>query len=367
MIPIWVQGVLVLLCIVLLLVLLGMVFGLIVDLFRSNGDTERRVKLYKRGFLAAGSEVVILVLNFLVVGMSPGAGIPPSDAVKELVSYIRHGTFRDCARCPLMVKVPTGDFMMGSPETDGERGDDEEPQHKVSISNRLEAVGVYEVTFEEWFECGLRGGCEIPKGTLVSGQSSRIGEALRGGWEDGLARRPVIYVTWEDAQDYVAWLRRRTDKAYRLLTEAEWEYVARAGSGNVRLWDNPQDQCLYANGVDSSWRVYDEITYSGTPASCSDNESGVANVGSYRRNEFGLYDVVGNVHEWTQDCWHENYQGAPEDGSSWEDDPCKYRVARGGAWFNFPEALRLAVRVGFPVATYRSNGVGLRVALGSGS
>ena len=256
--------------------------------------------------------------------------------------------------------------MMGSPATDHHRDDDEEPRHKVSVGDRLEAVGVYEVTFEQWFECVLRGGCEIPRGALVDGQSSRLVEALRGGQEDGLAQRPVIYVSWEDAQGYVAWLGRTTGKAYRLLTEAEWEYVARAGPGDVRLWDNPQDQCLYANGADRSWRSYTEITYSGTLSPCSDGENGVANVGSYRRNEFGLYDVIGNVHEWTQDCWHENYEGAPEDGTSWEENDCQYRVARGGAWFDFPEVLRLAARVRFP-ATSRENGVGLRVALGSGN
>ena len=230
MTSILVQGTLVLLCLVLLLALLGIGFVLALESFRSNVNMARREKLYRRGFWTAGSEVGFMVLN-LLVGMSPGAGIPPSDALRELWGYAVRGTFRDCVRCPLMVKVPTGEFMMGSPQSDRDRDDDEEPQHKVSIGTRLEAVGVYEVTFEEWFECGLRGGCEIPRGTLVSRRSTSIGEALRGGWEDGLARRPVIYVTWEDAQDYVAWLRQRTGKAYRLLTEAEWDLYISCGSG----------------------------------------------------------------------------------------------------------------------------------------
>ena len=253
---------------------------------------------------------------------------------------------------------------MGSPDTDEDRDDDEGPQRKVHIVGRLQAVGVYEVTFEEWFECVLRGECEIPQGSLLQDEPNKVGDALRWGRsDDGLADRPVIYVSWDDAQEYVAWLSRTTGKMYRLLSEAEWEYVARAGSSDVRLWNDSVDQCYHANGVDRSW---DERILTKDLPPCNDNESGLARVGAYRPNNFGLYDVIGNVHEWTLDCWHDNYEGAPEDGGAREapsGEVCSAHPVRGGAWYNYPNAMRFAAREGF-TATSRDNGIGLRVALG---
>ena len=183
--------------------------------------------------------------------------------------------FSDCAACPEMVVVAAGSFMMGSPETEEGRWSDEGPQHRVTIGSPF-AVGVYEVTFAEWDACVGAGGCG----------GYRPDDR---GW--GRGSRPVMNVSWEDAQQYVRWLSRETGESYRLLSEAEWEYVARAGTQTARYWGNDESrQCSYANGDD------DDVE-------CSDGfESSTAPVGSFRANAWGLYDVLGNVFEWTEDC-----------------------------------------------------------------
>ena len=189
--------------------------------------------------------------------------------------------FRDCAACPEMVVVPAGSFTMGSPASEKGRWDDEGPRHRVTIGYSL-AVGVYEVTFAEWDACVRAGAC---------GRYRPDDE----GW--GRGGRPVINVSWEDAREYVRWLSRETGAPYRLLSEAEWEYVARAGTETARYWgDSESGQCLNANGDD------DDVN-------CTDGYANTAPVGSFQPNTFGLYDVLGNVWEWTEDCWNRNYSG----------------------------------------------------------
>ena len=175
--------------------------------------------------------------------------------------------FRDCAACPEMVVVPAGSFMMGSRN-----------QHRVTIGYAF-AVGVYEVTFAEWDACVNGGGC----GGYTPYDFSRESD-----------RHPVIDVSWEDASAYTAWLSRETGERYRLLSEAEWEYMARAGTQTERYWgDDEADQCYYANGYDGT--AHAEKAYSWEPAPCSDRHVEAAPVGSFRANPFGLYDVLGNV------------------------------------------------------------------------
>ena len=167
------------------------------------------------------------------------------------------------------------------------------------------------------------------------------------GW--GRGRRPVISVSWEDAQGYVAWLSGETGEEYRLLSEAEWEYVARAGTQTARYWgESETGQCRYANGSDSS-------------PSCSDGYAETAPAGSFEPNAFGLYDVLGNVWEWTDDCWNESYAGAPTDGSPWASGDCSRRVLRGGSWLNPPGNLRSANRYGSPAGS-RLFSLGFRLA-----
>ncbi len=160
------------------------------------------------------------------------------------------------------------------------------------------------------------------------------------GWRDlgyrQTEREPVVCVNWQDARAYAEWLSRQTDKTYRLLSEAEWEYVARAGTKTARYWgEREEGQCRYVNGADSrtdlSWRI-----------GCDDGYARTAPVGSYAANGFGLYDVLGNVHEWVEDCWNESCAGAPRGGQMWTTGDCSRRVGRGGSWSGSPRHLRSA-------------------------
>ena len=223
---------------------------------------------------------------------------------------------------------------MGSPPGEAGRWDREGPVHRVSIGEAL-AVGVYEVTFEEWDACVRDGGCG----------GYRPNDR---GW--GRGRRPVIHVSWEDAQAYVRWLRGKTGKGYRLLSESEWEYVARAGTetafhtGETISTEqaNYNGNHVYGRGRKGSYRRK------------------TAPVGSFGENGFGLHDVHGNVWEWVEDCWNGSYEGAPADGSAWTSGNCGRRVLRGGSWYDRPRSLRSANR-GRDSSGSRGSFVGFRI------
>jgi len=235
-------------------------------------------------------------------------------------------TFRECANgCPEMVVIPAGEFQMGSPETEKLRSDGE-TQHKVTISKPF-AAGKFAVTFAEWDMCTAAGAC--PK-------------ASDGSW--GRDNRPAINVSWEDAQLYVAWLKRVSGKDYRLLTEAEWEYAARAGTTTAYPWgDEIGEGNANCRGCGSQWDL-----------------KGTAPVGSFKPNAFGLYDVHGNVWQWVEDCDHVSYDGAPGAGKAWTAGDCHMRVARGGSWNNSPELARSAYRLRL-AADFRLFSIGFRV------
>ena len=277
--------------------------------------------------------------NALVEFEAPAAGdyliVATTFSPGEEGSYQIHPyeLFRDCERCPMMVTVPAGTFVMGSPASEEGRDESAGPRRQVTIETPF-AVGVYEVTFDEWEACRRGGGCP---GYRPDDE----------GW--GLGRRPVINVSWNDAQAYVSWLSAQTGQRYRLLSEAEWEYVARAGTETARYWgESESGQCRYANGDED----YVE---------CSDGYEYTAPVGSFAPNAFGLYDVLGNVWEWTGDCWNDSYAGAPTTGSAWQSGDCSRRVLRGGSWLNFPRFLRSADR-NRNTTDNRSNFAGFRVA-----
>ena len=251
--------------------------------------------------------------------------------------------FRDCEACPEMVVVPAGAFTMGSSSGESGRYADEGPRHQVKMWYPF-AVGVYEVTFEEWDACVDAGGC----GGYVPDDK---------GW--GRGKRPVINVSWNDAQAYVQWLSNKTGAEYHLLSESEWEYVARAGTSTARYWgESSSAQCRYANGADETAKRY----HSNWPVeACDDGHYHTAPVGTYAANAFGLCDVLGNVWEWTQDCWNDNYFNVSGDGSARESGDCSMRVLRGGSWVSGPKFLRSAYRIG-ETAELRDGGLGFRVA-----
>ena len=254
--------------------------------------------------------------------------------------------FRDCASCPAMVVVPEGSFMMGSPLSEEGRQGDEGPQRLVTIGSPF-AVGVYEVTFAEWDACVEAGGC--------AGFSP-----LDEGW--GRGSRPVMNVSREDVREYLRWLSRETGAQYRLLTEAEWEYMARGDTQAPRFWgDDESEQCRNANGADATaHQAYPNVADSFFVA-CSDGNVYTAPVGSFEPNGFGLYDVLGNVFEWTEDCWNESHSGAPADGSARMEGDCSRHVVRGGSYDLAHRYLRSALRFGVP-ARVRNKDLGFRVA-----
>ena len=243
--------------------------------------------------------------------------------------------FRDCVECPEMVVVPSGSFLMGSPNSEDDRYGNEGPRHRVNIGYSL-AVGVYEVTFAEWNACVADGGCG----------GYRPNDR---GW--GRGNQPVIHVNWKDAQSYVRWLSAKTGHNYRLLSESEWEYVARAGTGTPFHFGSTisTDQANY----------YGHSTY-GTGRRGVYREKTVP-VGSFNPNAWGIYDMHGNVWEWVEDCWNDSYEGAPADGSAWESGDCNRRVLRGGSWYNEPRNLRSASRSGGPT-DFRLSHFSFRVA-----
>jgi formylglycine-generating enzyme required for sulfatase activity len=249
------------------------------------------------------------IVSSKVLSAEHERALKPNDPIKE------------CSICPDMIVVPAGEVMMGSPAAD------ESPPHKVRIAKPF-AVSMKEVTFDDWDVCVALGGCA---------------QASDSGW--GRRTRPVINVSWTDAQDYVAWLSKRTGKPYRLLSEAEWEYAARAGSERAFPWDQDAAGTSNANcdGCGSQW----------------DNQQ-TAPVGSFAANKFGLFDMGGNVWEWVQDCYRDNYDQVPADGTAVTGGDCRRHAVRGGSWGADVPFVRSASR--FPRAPdYRSSSLGIRV------
>jgi formylglycine-generating enzyme required for sulfatase activity len=247
----------------------------------------------------------------------------PEPPIKPMVAGMQ-----DCPQCPRMVRIPGGTFVMGTPPTERDRKLAEGPQHQVSVRPFL--LGIYAVTFAEWDACAADGGCNAYR-------------PYDAGW--GRGQRPVINVSWNDAYAYTQWLGRKTGQRYHLPTEAEWEFAARAGSTTVRYWGEEIGRGkAVCEGCGSYW----------------DNKS-TAPVGQFPSNAFGLYDMLGNVWQWVEDCWNENYQRAPVDGAAWTTGECSSRVARGGSWDYVPRYVRAGNRFGVETGI-RVYGSGFRVA-----
>ena len=264
----------------------------------------------------------------VAVGVYPEASRQPGE------------TFKDCAECPEMVVIPPGRFRMG--DLSGGFVDSEKPLHAVNIRHQF-AVGKFEVTRGEFAafvkETGYAasGGCIYFTGSTFEESGSKSWRSPGFGQSD---RDPVVCVNGDDARAYLGWISRKAGVAYRLLSEAEWEYAARAGT-----------RTAYNTGSN----IFKGQAKYGS-------KDGTVRVGSYSPNAFGLYDVHGNVWEWTEDCWHDNYHGAASDGGAWTTGgECGKRVLRSGSWGYFPSYLRSAYRDRNPTVV-RINAIGFRVA-----
>ena len=282
------------------------------------------------------------VRRLLVLLAGLGGSVAAADLMSlDAASPLRHpvavavaeagALIKDCERCPEMRVIPAGAFLMGSREQESEG-----PLRSVRVS--AFALARTEVTFAQWDACVADGGCN----------GYRPDDA---GW--GRADRPVTHVSWNDAQAYVRWLSRATGKSYRLPSEAEWEYAARAGTTTAFYTGD----CIHT----------DQANYDGTSdyklcgARTGLKRTGTMPVGSFPANPFGLHDMAGNVWEWVEDCWHGNHAGAPSDSRPRTLEKCAQRVLRGGAWYSKPVDVRAAMR-GWEYAVFRLEGDGFRIA-----
>ena len=282
--------------------------------------------------------------------------------------------FRDCPDCPEMVVIPPGTFLMGAPADEAGRDDIEGPQRRVTIAQF--AAGKYDVTRAQWKAFAKDtnrkavGGCAwTPSNQDLNPDASW--EKLGFPQDD---THPVVCISWADAHDYVQWISAKTGKKYRLLSEAEWEYAARAGSTTTYPWGTAA-----AHGHAN----YGQEDCCSPLAKDEDKWEETSPVGSFPPNKFGLYDMNGNVLQWVQDCFSDSYANLPVDGTPYErsiklntsgnfadmkgNNSCSYRMVRGGDWGDPPSMIRSAFRnfapaPGTTLETYRSGGLGLRLA-----
>ena len=281
-------------------------------------------------------------------------------------------TFKDCPDCPDMVRQPAGTFMMGSSAAEAKRESakdedvaDERPQHPVTIRTAF-ALAQDAVTRGE-FAAFVRETGHDPRGCVVYTGGGWTFNQDRDWRNPGYAqtdRHPVVCVSFADAQRYAQWLSQKTRQPYRLPTEAEWEYAARATTTTARFWGDDRNRaCDFANVADFaaadafSWnkRNVEQVFQ------CGDGHVHTAPAGSFRPNAFGLNDMLGNVFQWTEDCYHNSHEGAPSDGSARTASECKLRVLRGGSWVNHPWVVRSAIRFKSPPDSRYDSG-GFRVA-----
>jgi formylglycine-generating enzyme required for sulfatase activity len=224
----------------------------------------------------------------------------------------------DGTPAPEMLVLPAGSFLMGSPDDEPGRSSDEDPRHTVKIASF--AIGRTEVTFEQYDRFARATDRKLPDD-----------------WGWGRGNRPVINVSWADATAYAVWLSEQTGQRYRLPSEAEWEYAARAGTPTPFSTGD----CIHTDQVNYNG----EYDYADCGAKTGLYRGKTVPAGSLRANPWGLHEVHGNVWEWVQDCWHPNYEGAPKDGTAWEaGGDCALRVVRGGGWSGDPVYLRSAFR-----------------------
>lgn len=280
----------------------------------------------------------LIILALLLSGSTAGKAWAQADDLRssrealspaDLITPISDGRrlpFKDCPVCPEMIEISPGSYLMGSLEGDA----DERPLRKVTVTKRF-AVGRYEVTFAEWDACFAAGGCKRQPNDY--------------GW--GRGRRPVVDVAWSDIiREYLPWLSKHTGKNYRLPTEIEWEYAARAGTTTAYAWGGRIGRGkANCDGCGAPW---------------DGNET--APVGTFQPNAFGLFDMHGNVWEWTADCYRDDPLSIPTDDKAFTTGACALRVMRGGSWLSEPSELRSANRDRLHGHNRYSLAIGFRVS-----
>ena len=275
---------------------------------------------------------------------SPVLSAPPAALASGAIPSA--GTLiQDCPECPDLVAVPAGEYTMGSGPKEKLREPDEEPAHRVRIAASI-AVGKFEVTraqyavFVKETSREIKAGCHSTRGGFFHKNPKATWQSPGFEQQDN---EPVVCVSWDDVQAYVVWLSKKAHKTYRLLNEAEWEYVARAGTTGRHYWTEADEAsvCRYASVADTAMKGISP----GTPFfPCSDGFKFTAPVGRFPANSFGVHDMLGNVWEWVEDCWNEGYAGAPELGMPRLSGSCSERAFRGGAWNSNPSTVRAAYR-----------------------
>ena len=314
------------------------------------------------GLIGAGS----IGLYLLARSPAPAPEASPRQAARDAAPVAApRAAFKDCDVCPDMVEVPEGYFQMGSPPSDAHRSLSETPQHTVRFAAPF-AIGKFEVTIDQFAAfvdaTGYRPASQCMIYAMDLDQWLAKPASFREPSYPVTGAHPATCVSWNDAKAYVAWLATKTGKPYRLASEAEWEYAARAGTTTPYSFgdDDHRNPCDYAKLADASTR------FSWKLESCNSHHGhGTAPVGRHRPNAWGLHDMHGNVWEWVEDCWHPLYVDAPTDGSAWmagQQGDCVRRVIRGGSWRNTLPGIRLARRLSFPT-TSATDIRGFRVAL----
>ena len=337
-------------------------------------DYQAYLDQYPDGGFSALAQIRLKRMSAKVATVATVPKLKTPSPAKPVVGIYPDGpkpgtVFRDCIDCPEMIVIPPGEFMMGGTPAEHEwfsakligdlvSVDQEKPRHKVIINEKF-AVGEFEVTRGQYRKFVSATGRDDGDGcysSFLPWAMSNSRNWRSPGYEQS-EDHPVTCVNWHDANAYVEWLATKTDMPYRLLSEAEFEYVARAGTTTMRFWGDDWENgnsCSYSNTADkgSKW----------SPSfKCNDKNEYTAPVGKYQSNAFGVHDILGNVQEWTEDCWKPDYRGVPTDGSSRTLDDCGGRVLRGGSWYEIPWFIRSAYRISSG-SIVRNDRTGFRVA-----
>jgi sulfatase modifying factor 1 len=319
---------------------------------RSQGSNPRS----GNRLLIAGFAVVLLAIAAWFFGRHTPE--PKQAAVSASAAIPAPGTIiRDCPTCPSMVELPTGRFKQGATRADN-ASSFEMPIHWVVIGRPL-SMSANPVTVDEFQQFIAATGRDVQGCDIYDGEwKNRPDSSWKSPGFSQSGTHPVTCVSWNDAQAYAVWLSAATGHQYRLPSASEWEYAARSGGEAVQPWDaNASTACANANVADASaaqrypgWTVF----------ACNDGYVYTSPVGSFKANAFGLNDMLGNVFQWTEDCWHPDYAGAPVDGSARSTGDCSERELRGGSWFSTPAYVRANYRNHF-AADYRTSSAGFRL------